>query len=43
MPNTYTQIHIHIVFAVKGKANRIPAENTDRISKYITGIVQEKG
>jgi putative transposase len=43
MANTYTQIHIHIVFAVKARTNRIPMESTDRISKYITGIVHEKG
>ena len=43
MANTYTQIHIHIVFAVKGRAKSIPMENADRVSKYITGIVQEKG
>jgi len=41
MANTYTQIHI--VFAVKARTNRIPIESTDRISKYITGIVHEKG
>lgn len=43
MANTYSQIHIHVVFAVKGRSNSIPLENSDRISKYITGIVQEKG
>lgn len=43
MANTFTQIHVHVIFAVKGRTNRIPVESTDRISKYITGIVKEQG
>lgn len=39
MANTYTQIYIHIVFAVEGRQNRIAAEHHDELQKYITGIV----
>jgi putative transposase len=37
--NTYTQIYIHIVFAVEGRQNLIPPEHNDELQKYITGIV----
>lgn len=40
MPNTYTQIHIHFVFAVKYRNGIIKAEWKDSLYKYITGIVQ---
>lgn len=40
MPNTYTQIYIQIVFAVKGRQNLIAKENREELHKYITGIVQ---
>jgi len=39
MANTYTQIYIHIVFAVEGRQNLIRSENNDELQKYITGIV----
>ena len=39
MANTYTQIHIHIVFAVEGRQNLIVPEHNDELQKYITGIV----
>jgi REP element-mobilizing transposase RayT len=39
MANTYTQIYIHIVFAVEGRQNLIPAQHNDELQKYITGIV----
>ena len=39
MANTYTQIYIHIVFAVEGRQNLIQLENNDELQKYITGIV----
>lgn len=42
MPNTYTQLYIQIVFAVKGRQSLIPKNNKDRLEKYITGIVQNK-
>ncbi|MCX2474258.1 IS200/IS605 family transposase [Pedobacter sp. MC2016-05] len=40
MINTYTQIHIQFVFAVKYRAALIEAEWEDNLQKYITGIFQ---
>jgi putative transposase len=39
MANTYTQIHIQIVFAVEGRQNLLQAEHNDELQKYITGII----
>jgi putative transposase len=39
MANTYTQIYIHIVFAVEGRQSLIKSEHNDELQKYITGIV----
>ena len=39
MANTYTQIYIHVVFAVEGSQNLIKPKNNDELQKYITGIV----
>ena len=39
MANTYTQIYIHVVFAVEGRQNLIKSEHNDELQKYITGIV----
>ncbi|HEY3762855.1 MAG TPA: IS200/IS605 family transposase [Verrucomicrobiae bacterium] len=39
MANTYTQIYIHIVFAVEGRQNLIAPEYNAELQKYITGIV----
>ena len=39
MANTYTQIYVHVVFAVEGRQNLIPPEHSDELQKYITGIV----
>ena len=39
MANTYTQIYLHIVFAVEGRQSLIPAEHNEELQKYITGIV----
>lgn len=43
MANTYTQIYIHVVFAVQGRQNLIRKENKEELHKYITGIIQNKG
>lgn len=40
MANTYTQIHIHFVFAVKYRDGLIHSSWRDELFKYITGIVQ---
>jgi REP element-mobilizing transposase RayT len=42
MANTYTQIYIHIVFAVKGLQNLIHRSVQDELYKYITGIITNK-
>ena len=39
MANTYTQIHIHIVFAVQGRKCLIDKEWKDELYKYVTGII----
>ncbi|MBO9683510.1 MAG: IS200/IS605 family transposase [Flavisolibacter sp.] len=40
MPNTYTQIHIQFVFAVKFRQALIHASWKERLHRYITGIFQ---
>ena len=39
MANTYTQIYIHVVFAVEGRQNLIQPERKEELHRYITGIV----
>lgn len=43
MANTYTRLHIHIVFAVKYRKSVIMTDWEDRLHQYITGIVQNNG
>ncbi|WP_026707903.1 IS200/IS605 family transposase [Flavobacterium frigidarium] len=43
MANTYTQLYIHIVFAVKGRQNLISKIWKNELYKYITGIVINEG
>ncbi|MDZ4844706.1 MAG: IS200/IS605 family transposase [Chitinophagales bacterium] len=43
MANTYNQLYVQIVFAVKGRQNLIPKEHREELHKYITGIVQKRG
>lgn len=43
MANTYTQIHIHCVFAVKYRKSVIATDWKGRLCKYITGIIQNHG
>ncbi len=42
MANTYTQLYIHIVFAVKGRQSLIPKYHKAELHKYITGIITNK-
>ena len=39
MADTYSQLYIQIVFAVKGRQNLISKNWKDEIYKYITGII----
>jgi REP element-mobilizing transposase RayT len=41
MPNTFTQIHIQFVFAVKYRRALIAPEWKERLHQYITGIFQQ--
>ena len=43
MANTYTQIFIQIVFAVKFRARLVSPVWKNGLERYITGIVQNKG
>ncbi len=43
MANTYTQIYIHIVFSVEHRDAFISPQWKERLHKYITGIVHNKG
>ena len=43
MSNTYTQLYIHFVFAVKRRAAIIQPVWQEQLHKYITGIVQNNG
>lgn len=40
MANTYTQINIHCVFAVKGRENIITKNFRDDLHRYISGILK---
>lgn len=40
MANTYTQIHLHTIFAVKYRESIIRDSWKDELYRYITGIVQ---
>jgi len=43
MANTYSQITIHAVFAVRYRENFIVAEWRDSLPQYISGIITSKG
>ncbi len=42
MANTYTQLYVHVVFAVKGRANIISQNWKEKLYQYITGIITNK-
>jgi putative transposase len=42
MPNTYTQLYVQIVFAVKGRQNLIPREHKEELHGYMTAVVQNR-
>jgi putative transposase len=41
MPNTYTQLHIHLVFTVKNRDALIGKSWRDELEKYMTEIIQK--
>lgn len=43
MPNTYTQIHIQVVFSVQDRYCIVKNSWKDELYKYITGIIQNHG
>ena len=43
MPNTYSQIYIHLVFAVKYRQSLINESWETELYKYINGVIQNKG
>ena len=43
MANTYSQLYIQIVFAVKGRQNLIRSEIREELQKYISGIIENRG
>src|SRR5689334_9716339 len=42
MPGTFSQLYIHVVFAVKGRENLIGKSWKDELHKYISGIIKGK-
>jgi putative transposase len=42
MANTYSQIYVHVVFAVSGRACVIRPNRKEELQKYITGIVTRR-
>lgn len=42
MPNTYAQLYVQIVFAVKGRQHFITENIREELQKYITGIIEAK-
>lgn len=43
MPNTYTQLFIHVVFAIKGRERVIQKQHRELLQKYITTTLQNDG
>lgn len=42
MSNTYSQLYIQIIFAVKGRQSFVHESFRDELQKYISGIIKEK-
>ena len=42
MPNTYSQIYLQFVFAVKGRQSLIPKSSKEELHKYITSLAQAR-
>jgi putative transposase len=42
MASTFSQIYIHVVFAVKGRKNLLRQPWRDEVFKYMSGIIKGK-
>ena len=42
MANTYSQVYLQLIFAVKNRGNLIPVKHNTELQKYITGIIQNR-
>ncbi|MCU0357893.1 MAG: IS200/IS605 family transposase [Cyclobacteriaceae bacterium] len=42
MANTYSQIYLQFVFAVRGRQSLIPPQHKEELHKYITSLVQNR-
>lgn len=42
MPGTFSQLYIQVVFAVKGRENRISKEWQSELNKYLASIIKAK-
>jgi len=43
MANTYSQIYVHIIFAVKARECLLKKHFKEDVHKYITGIINQRG
>ncbi len=43
MANTFTKLYAHIVFSPKGREGYLIPEIEERVYKYMTGVIKEKG
>jgi REP element-mobilizing transposase RayT len=42
MANTYTQIYVHVVFAVKGRYRFLEPRRKEELERYIAGIIRNR-
>ena len=42
MANTYTQLRVQLIFAVKGREKVVPKKHRPQVEKYITGLIQKR-
>ena len=42
MPNTYSQIYLQFVFAVKNRENLVASSNREELQRYMTVLVQNR-
>ncbi|NTW32464.1 MAG: IS200/IS605 family transposase [Bacteroidetes bacterium] len=43
MANTFSQMYVQIVFAVRNRENIIPQKNNEELHKYISGVIKNRG